>query len=84
MALFAYVVMNATKSILPETETFPDKLIHHEERAKSSPDNLSNFNNPPFSNIEELNDTFNFKEAIIQPDRLGFLESMIKDIDAHE
>ena len=84
MSLFASVDMTFTKSVLPETAIFAANLFNHEERAKSSPDNLPNFNNPLVYKIEGVNDNFNFKEAIIQPDRHGFLESMIKDIDAHE
>ena len=63
--------MYTTKSILPETEIFPDKLIHHEERAKSSPYNPPNFNNILVYNIEEVNYTFDFKEATSQPYRLN-------------
>ena len=78
MALFASVAMTSTKSILPEIENFAAKLLHHEERAKSSPDNLPNLNNPLVSNIKEGNDTFNFKEATSQPYRLDFVESIRK------
>ena len=46
IALFTAVAMSATKYILPETASFSVKLIHHEERAKDSPDILPNFTNP--------------------------------------
>ena len=36
--LLESVDMSANKSILPETASFSAKLIHHEERAKSSPE----------------------------------------------
>ena len=53
--------MSTTKSIIPETASFVAKLLHHEERAKSSPENLPNFTNPLFSRIEEVNGTLTFK-----------------------
>ena len=56
MDLFAHVYTTDTKSILIETDIFSDNLLHHEERAKFSSDNLPNFNNPLVSNIEEEND----------------------------
>ena len=59
--LFTYVVMFITKSILPETESFTAKMLHYEERAKSSPENLPKFTNPLVSNIEEGNDALTFK-----------------------
>ena len=64
--------------ILPSTESFVAKLIHHEERAKSSPDNFPNFTNPLVPNTEEINYTFAFKEAISQPYRMDFVEAMRK------
>ena len=76
--------MSATKSIITETARFSAKLIHHEERAKSSPEDHPNFNNPLEPNIETGNDTFTFKEANSQPDRLDFVESTRKEIGAHE
>ena len=70
--------MSATKSIISETASFAGKLIHYEERSKSSPYNLPNFNNPFTSNIEAGNDTFAFKEATSQPEILDLVESMRK------
>ena len=67
MYIFAFVAMTAIKYILPETEIFVAKLIQHEERANSSPDNLPKFNNTLVYNIKEGNDTFTFKEATSQP-----------------
>ena len=52
MAIFLSVAMTVAKSILPETEMFAANLIQHEERAKSYPDKLPNYNNPLVSNIE--------------------------------
>ena len=45
MSLFASVDMTFTKSVLPETAIFAANLLNHEEIAKSSPDNILNFNN---------------------------------------
>ena len=63
---------------------FLAKLIHHEERAKSYTDNLSNFNNPLVSNTEEGNDNSTLKDATIQPSGLNFVETMRKEINDHE
>ena len=76
--------MTSAKSILPETVSFAANLLHHEEIAKTYQDNLPNFKKPLVSNIEEVNDTFTFKESTIQPDRLDFVEAIIKEIDSHE
>ena len=76
--------MSATKSILTETASFAANLLHHEERSKSSPENLPNFTNPMASNVELVNDSFNFKKATSQPDRLEFVEARRKEICAHE
>ena len=84
IALFAYVAMSATKSILLETVSFAAKLLHHEERAKYHPDNIPNFANPLAYSIEAVNDTFAFKEATSQPDRLDLVEAIIKEIGARE
>ena len=70
--------MYVAKSILPETASFAAKLIQYEERAKSSPDNLPNFTNPLASIMEAVNDTFTFKEATSQPDRMDFVEAKRK------
>ena len=70
--------MFATNSILQETEIFSAKLLQHQEIAKSSPDNLPNFTNTLLSNIEEVYDTFNFKEATSKTDRMDFLEATRK------
>ena len=78
MDLFESMAMTVTESILPETAIFAAKLLRHEEKAKSSQDNLTKFNNPLVSNIEEVNDTFTFKEATRQLDRLDFVEAMRK------
>ena len=84
LALLVSVAMYATKFIIPETVSFAYKLIHHEERSKSSLENLPKFTNPLISNIDAVNNTFDFKEAMIQPDKLNFLEPMRKDIGANE
>ena len=60
--LFAYVAISVTNSILPETASFITKLLHHEERAKSSPENPPNSINPLASNIDSGNDAFTFKK----------------------
>ena len=78
MSLFASLDMPSTKSIIPETATFESKLIHHEERSKSSPDNIPNRNNTLVYTTEEGNDTFNFKEDTSQPYMLDLVESMRK------
>ena len=70
--------MSVTKSIIIEKVSFLAKLLYHEEISKSSPDNLPKFNNPLASNIEAGNDTFTFKYATTQPDRLDFMESRRK------
>ena len=62
--------MSATKYIIPETASFTDKFLHHKERAKSSQENIPKFTNPLISNIEEVNLTFTFREATIQPEGL--------------
>ena len=84
IALFVSVVMHDTNSTLPETESFAYKLLHHEERSKSSPYNFPNFTNPLASIIEAGNDNFTFNEATSQPDRLDFVEATRKEIGAHE
>ena len=76
--------MSANNSILPVTEIFEAKIIHHEERANSSPDNLPNFINPLSSNKEAGNNNFTSKEATSQLDRIDFVEAMRKKISAHE
>ena len=53
--------MSTTKSIFTETENFAAKLIHHNEKYNSSPDNLPNFTNPLDSNLDAGNDNFTFK-----------------------
>ena len=78
------MAMSLTNSIIPKTVSFSDKLLHHEEKSKSSPENLTNFNNTLNSNIQAGNDNFTFKESTIQPDRLKFVEDMIKEIGTHE
>ena len=78
ISLFASMSMSVTNYILPDTAIFSYKLFHHEERAKSSPDNLPNFTNLLDSNIEVGNDTSTFNEATSQPDRLYFVNSMRK------
>ena len=70
--------MYSTNYILPETDSFASKLIHHEERVKYSSDNLPNFTNPLAFSIETGNNTFTFKEATNQPDRLDFVEATRK------
>ena len=76
--------MSATKYILTETAIFSPKLIHHEERAKSYPENLPNLTNPLASNIEAGNDKFIFKEANNKPEGLDFVGATRKKIGAHE
>ena len=61
ISLFASVAMSVANSIHPGTASFAAKMLHHEERAKYSPDNPPNFTNPLDSNIEAWNDTFTFK-----------------------
>ena len=68
--------MSGTKSVSQETMSFESKVLNHEERDKSSTDNLLNFANPLASDIEAQNDTFTLKEATSQPDRLHFVEAM--------
>ena len=70
--------MSAKNFILPETESFAAKILHHEERAKYSPENIPSFTNPLASNIETGNDTFTFKKSVIQPYRLEFMEFILK------
>ena len=74
--------MSDTKYNIPETASFAAKLLHHEDIDNSSPDNLPNFTNPMASIMEAVNDTFTFKEATSQPDRLDFVESIRKEIGA--
>ena len=59
--LFAYVDMYTTKYIIPETASFIDKLIHHEERYKHSTWNINKFTNSLTYNIESVKYTFTFK-----------------------
>ena len=73
ISLFASAVMSSNKFIITETAIFSAKLIHHEEISKSSQENLTNFTNPLYSNIEAVNDTFIFKEAKIISDKLYFV-----------
>ena len=73
-----------TSQYFQETAIFEAKLLHHEERYKSSPGNLPNFNKTLVSNIEPFNDTYAFKEATSHPNRLEFVEEMIKEIGSHE
>ena len=84
IALFTSVTMSATKSIITETASLAARLLHHEERAKSSPENTPNFTNPLESIVEAGNDTSPLKEPTVQPDRLGFVNAMRKEIGAHE
>ena len=77
ITLFTYMAMYYVKYILSEIASFADKLILHEERAKSSPDNLPNLTNHLAYNIEAGDDTFNFKEATSQPNRMDFVETII-------
>ena len=79
ISLFTSVAMSVTKSILPETASLSTNLLHHERIFNSSPQNLPNFINPLVSNIEEVNDTFTFKEYSSQPDRLEFVEAIRKE-----
>ena len=53
-------------------------LIHHEEELMSSTDNVPNFTNPLASNIEDGDETFTFKEAIIKPYGMDFVEATTK------
>ena len=59
--LFSSVSMTYTNSILPEIASFEANMLHHEERANSSPENLPNSTNPMDYNIKAGNDTFIFK-----------------------
>ena len=59
-------------------------LVHHEERVKSSPENLPNFTNPLASKINSGNDTFTFKEVSSQSGRLYFVEETRKEIGDHD
>ena len=76
--------MSATKSIIPETDSFAANLLHHEDIARYSTDNLPNFVNPLDSNIKEEKYTFTFKEFTSQPDSLEFVEAIRKEICSHE
>ena len=76
--------MSGTKSILSETERIVANLLHHEEIANSSPENLLNFTNTLVSSIQTVNYTFTFKEATSKLDRLDFMEAKRKEICAHE
>ena len=58
--------------------------MHIEERAKSSPENLPIFTNPLTSSTEALNDTFTFKDATSQPDRLDIVEETREQIGVNE
>ena len=78
LALLVSVAMYATKFIIPETESFAYKLIHHEERSKSSLENLPKFTNPLASNIKSVNYTITFKDSTSQHDRLNFVDGMRK------
>ena len=84
IALFAFVVMSANKSILPETANFATKLIHHEEISRSSTYNLPNLYNPLVPNIEVGKYTCTFKDSTSQPYMLNFVESMRREIGARE
>ena len=70
ISLLAAVAKSSTKYILPETYNFIAKMIHYEERSKSSTYNHLNFTNPLHSIIESVCDTFIYKEAMSQPDRM--------------
>ena len=76
--------MSVIKFILPETASFAANLIHHEERAKSSLDNIPNITNPLASNIESGNDNFTFKEDNSQPGSLGFVKYTRKETGSYE
>ena len=76
--------MSATKSIIPETDSFAANLLHHEDIARYSTDNLPNFVNPLDSNIKEEKYTFTFKEFTSQPDSLEFVEAIRKEICSRE
>ena len=84
IVIFSYVAISATKYILPKKNSFEAKLLHHEEKSKSSTDNLPNFTNSLVSNIEEANDTSPFKESTIQYGRQKCLVDMRKEIGSHE
>ena len=76
--LFSSVAISITNTIIPETESFASKLIHHEEIFKSSPDNLPNFTNPLDLSKEAGNDNFTFNESTSQPDRMNLVEATRK------
>ena len=76
--------MYETKPIIPETESFKAKILHHEERDKSSPENITNFNINLVSNTEEGNVNFTFKESTSKPGRLDLMEAMREEIGSHE
>ena len=78
IGFFASVDIYFTKFIIPETARFSAKLIHHEEKSNSPPENIPNFTNPLVSNIEEVNATFTFNESTSQPDRMDFVEAKRK------
>ena len=84
IVIFASVVMYSTKSVLLRNSDFSENLLSHEERAKYSLENLTNFTNSLASKIESVNDTFNFNESTSQPERMEFLESTRKEFGAHE
>ena len=65
--------MSTNNSIILETAIFPVKLLHHEEKYESSPENLPNFTNPLFSDMKKVNYTFTFKGAVSQPYRLDLV-----------
>ena len=70
--------MSATKSILTEAASFSSKLLYHEERSKSSPNNFPIFANPLYFNIESGNDILTFKESASKPEILDFVKGMRK------
>ena len=59
-------------------------MLHHKKIDNSSTENLPNFTNPLYYNIEVENYTFSFKEATSQPYRLDFVETMRKEIGSNE
>ena len=76
--------MYSTNSILLETASFSAKMFHHEERHKSSTENLPNFTNTISYSIEAGNGTSTFKYATSKPERLEFVEATRKKTCAHE
>ena len=53
--IFASVEISITKSIIPVTDSFEYKLIHHKEKSISSIKKSTNFTNPLASSIESGN-----------------------------